>query len=208
MKKILFFTVLVLLIAVFVRYLVSNKSTEQRTDLSPVNSEPTPATTEQFIKNIPDTSDLKAGGNSHLSPKGEYLFLYPNDYTIDGDEYTRIYKRGATQKGQTEIYDGVIVVFQSVNLDGESLAELTRSKIEGLTPEEQPENLSPTPTMLGNYPGFTYEQKGFGSSTHLIVQKNTTSNYALHITFSVNDPQNQNYLNEVHKILSTIELLK
>lgn len=207
MKKILTVTVIVLIITAL-GYSLANKRAEPQTSPEVVNPQPSPNTAEQFIKSAPDTSELKAGGNSYLSPKGTYLFLYPNDYTIDGDEHTRIYKRGATQKGQTEIYDGVIMVFESVSLAGMSLEDFTISQIKALSPEDKPENPSPTQTMLGSYPGFTYEQKGFGSSTHLLVQKDTTSDYALHIVFSVNDPQYQNYLSEVYEILSTVELLK
>src|SRR5882762_5786505 len=57
-------------------------------------------------------NDFQAGESSYLDPQGVYVFLYPSAYKLDeqnSGKQIRIYKKGATQKGQTEMYDGVIV---------------------------------------------------------------------------------------------------
>ena len=189
-----------------------NQKSSPQTAPTQIEVKPTQATIEQFIKVAPDTSQLKAGGNSYSHPEGSYVFLYPNDYKIDSQNngiHTRIYKTGATQQGQTEIYDGVIMVFESINLKGQNLENFVTSRIKDSTSGDTSRTFSHLkPVLLNNYTGFVYEEKGFGSSTHLVLQKDTTSGFATEVTFSVNDPQNQNYLNEVYAILSTVELLK
>lgn len=167
---------------------------------------------KQFIEGTPDTNTLKAGGSSYSNPQGVYVFLYPNDYTLDSqnnDVHVRISKRGATQQGQTEIYDGVIMVFEAINLQDQSLESLVDSRIKESTSDGNSTLIKPKEAiLLKDYLGFTFETQGFGGATHLILQKNPDSTTALSITFSVNDPEKKNYQSEVNAILSTLELMK
>jgi hypothetical protein len=169
------------------------------------------ATSESFIPASTDTSVLKQGGSSFRESQGLYTFLYPNDYKLDtqGDEYIRISKIGATQRGQTEMYDGVIVVFESVNLGGKTLdpwidARIAQSTADGTSQVTQAKKA----TRLNTLVGYTYTMRGLGESTYLVVQKDTKSNNAVSITFLVADPENKNYQKEVDAILATLELLK
>ncbi|MBP7967725.1 hypothetical protein KAZ66_05670 [Candidatus Woesebacteria bacterium] len=175
----------------------------------------TPATTpsvKQFILSNPDTSILRAGGSSYTDPQSVYTFLYPNEYSIDhhdGDTITRISKRGATQKGQTEMYDGVIMVFQLVDLENKTLSSWVDNHIKEMTSDGTSELTQPKKAIaMYEYPGFTYGIRSLGESTYLLVQKDTRSKFALNITFLVADPELKDYQKEVDAILATLELRK
>jgi len=158
------------------------------------------------------TDSLSAGGSSFSDPEGVYTFLYPNDYTLDtqnNGQYTRIYKQGPTQRGQTEMYDGVLMVFELIDLQGKSLEDWVDTRIQDSTADGTIEVTQPkTATTLQSYPGFTYEVRGLGSSTHLVVQKDGESNNAVDITFLVADPEGVGFQGEVDRVLSTLELHK
>jgi DNA-binding ferritin-like protein (Dps family) len=159
-----------------------------------------------------ELSTLQAGGSSYADPDGVYVFLYPAEYKIDSQEdgkYTRIYKAGATQKGQTEMYDGIIIHFEKVALEGKTLEAWVDTQIQNSTADGTSELIEPkTATTLNTYEGFTYKMRGLGESKYIVVQKDSSSSYALNITMAVNDPEKIGYQVEVDSILATVELLK
>ena len=159
-----------------------------------------------------DNSDLKQGGSSLSDPAGVYSILYPSDYTFDSQnngQHQRIYKAGSTQKGQTEMYDGVIMVFEVIMLDNQTLSDWVDNTLKQTTADGTSEVVEiKKPIQINSQPGFTYATRGLGISTYYIVQKNSQSNYAALIATSVNDPQNIGYQKEVDKILSTLEVQK
>ena len=167
---------------------------------------------DQFIQSSPDTAVLQAGGSSYNDPQGVFGFLYPNEYAIDhqeGDKYTRISKKGATQKGQTEMYDGVIVVFERINLEGKTLNDWVDQHIQESTGNGMSELTQPKKTVtLNDYSGYTYEIRGLGTSTYLVLRKDPNSDFAVSVTSLVADPEQKNYQKEVDAILSTLELRK
>lgn len=210
MKNIYIVSLTVIVIAVGVLLAFgSRKSSSTNVNTTQVTN--TPAASE-FISSKPDTTTLKADGTSYIDTKGVFTFFFPNDYTVDSqnnDQYTRISKRGPTQKGQTEMYDGVIVVFESLDLQGKSLSEFVDTRIQESTADGTSELTQPKKTItLHSYPGYTYEIRGLGTSTYLVVQKNTQSNNAVSITFLVADPENMGFQQEVDTILATLALQK
>lgn len=154
---------------------------------------------------------LRAGGSSYLDPEGVYTILYPSEYVIDSpaDGHTRIYKQGATQTGQTEIYDGVIINIESIHLDGQSLSEWVDSQIKNATSDGTSEVVTPkTQTTQNSYTGYTYEMRSLGTFEYLVLQKDSSSDFAVSITTLVADPESVGYQKEVDATLSTLELLK
>ncbi len=148
------------------------------------------------------TPNILASGSSFLDPSGVYGFLYPSDFKLDTQDslHPRIYKYGPTQKGQTEMYDGVLMVFEVINLKNQSLRDWVYL---------QPETADlPNPISINNYQGFSYVTKGLGDSTHYVVQKDPTSKYAINITYMVADPTNVGFQNQVDTTLSTLNILK
>lgn len=208
MKNGVLIAVLLLLVAGMVSaYLFKPEEPEQAlpTELSQ-SATPEP---QQSPSQQPEA--IPAGSSVYESP-GSYRLVYPNEYIVeaaDDTPYTRIYKRGATQRGQTEMYDGVILVLEAVALEGKPLSEVVDARITAATADGTSEVLEPKQaTALNGNPGFSYQLRGLGSSSYLIVQKSEQSNSAVSITYLVADPENRGYQEEVNAILSTVELLK
>lgn len=204
-----FFTNIILF--AFVAFVITG-CTKQVTE-SPTTS-PTPAT-EQDPKPTVD-NDLGLGGSSYADPTGVFTVLYPNEYAVDSQEnamtkqtITRLTKRGATQKGQTEIYDGVLIVFEVTPLEGKTLEQWVDESIKQSTENGMSELTSPKKaTTLQGYKGFTYKIRGLGESEYLVIQKDANSQYGVVITTLVADPEKVGYQREVDEILRTLELQK
>lgn len=188
---------IILLISGFI-YLKPNKSTPM------TSPSPTPVSSK-------DISDLLQGGSSYSDPNGVYVFLYPNDYVIDSKDpqQVRVYKNGPTQKGQTEMYDGVIVNMGKVSLNGKKLSEWVDSKINEATADGTSEVVkAKMSTTLNNYPGFSYTLRGLGIFETIVVQKDSNSDNAIVINTMVADPTNVGFQKQVDATLSTLQILK
>lgn len=158
-----------------------------------------------------NNSNLRAGGSSYRDTQGVYVFLYPADYILDTQDkqHVRIYKTGATQKGQTEMYDGVIMVFETIVLNKQTLNTWVDTTLKTATEDGTSQIIDPKKAIsLHSYQGFTYSMRGLGISKEYVFQKDTNSPYAVHISTSVNDPQNVGFQTDVDTILSTFEILK
>jgi hypothetical protein len=168
------------------------------------------STTSATNSNTPD--ELMSGGNSYMDPDGVYTLLYPNDYTQDtqgNGQHVRFYKQGATQQGQTEMYDGVIITIETVDLENQTLSNWIDTKIKESTADGTVEITQPkTQTTVNGFPGFTYTTRSLGEATYYVVQKDNKSKNAVVITTLVADPQNVGYQTEVDNTLNTIQLLK
>lgn len=159
-----------------------------------------------------DTKDLQQGGASFADPNGIFTILYPIDYKIDqqnNGKQTRIYKMGPTQQGQTEMYDGVILVFEGVSLSGMKLDKWIDESIKNATADGTTEIIEDKkPTQYNKYPGFTYKLRGLGEFQYIVMQKDTQSDHAVVITVLIADPQNIGFQKEVDQIINTLQILK
>jgi hypothetical protein len=167
--------------------------------------------TSEVVNETPDEDNLGLGGNSYLDPNGIFSFLYPNDYQLDTSDpiHPRIYKHGETQSEGTEIYDGVLIVFETVELQGKTLEQWIDDKIRNTPADGNSTVIKPKEaTTLNGYPGFTYRVRGLGEYDYIVIQKTPASQYALVITYIAPDPENKGYQKEVDATFSTIELLK
>jgi hypothetical protein len=186
-----------------------------------INFSKTSSQTTQSDNNVTDDSTIQqppsnldillAGGSSYSDPEGYYSFLYPNDYTIDtqDEKHIRVYKRAETARTQGEITDGVVVVLEIVQTEGTTLEKWVDNNIENTLKDGSSQIVMPKkPILLNTYNGYTYSIRGFGESTDVILQKDPESKTALKITYLVNDPNGNNYQNEVDATLQTIQLLK
>ncbi len=158
------------------------------------------------------SNNLMAGGNSYLDPKGVFSVLYPNDYQMDtqnNGQYTRFYKLGPTQKGQTEMYDGVNLNFESIDLNNQTLSDWVDTQINNSTNDDTVKLTKPkTPIILNGYMGFTYQTAGLGEATYTILQKDKTSKNAVNIISVFYDPSNQGFDKEINSILNSLKILK
>lgn len=174
---------------------------------TPSMAQSNPATAA--LTSNPDTTQLRATGTKYQDPQNRYFFYYPTDYQLDTQdpELIRLVKRGTTQQGQTELYDGALIVFEPLTLKGTTLEGVVNTRIQNSLSDGTSETLQPKKAItLNSYPGFAYELRGLGSAMYFVVQKNPTSNFALSITFMVSDPEDVGYHNTVEEILATVEL--
>lgn len=192
-------------------YLLTQKSPTTELENNQDTS-PTPDT--QDITNItpnPLQDALRAGGSSFMDPSGIFTALYPSDYILDTSDpkHPRIYKTGPTQTGQTEMYDGAIVIFEPVELGTMSLEKWVDDRIKSSTQDGTTSIIEPKETIqMNGYPGFRYTARGLGESQNMILQKDASSKNAIVITQLVADPGNVGFQQEVDAIISSIELLK
>jgi hypothetical protein len=204
MNKIILSILIVILVSGFGFYFLIN----QNQNIFPY---PTPNITQTITPTVTPQINLEAGGSSYLDERGVFSLLYPNDYTIDTSDskHIRIYKRGITQRPQSEMSDGVLMVFESVALGNSSLEELVDKRIEEATADGTSDIVEAKKAIVQNsYPGFSYALRGLGQSQNIAIQKDKDSKYAVIITYSVSDPQNKGYQNEVNAVLSLFKLLK
>lgn len=177
-------------------------------------SPPTVDSKETITPTLPprSSSTLPKNGSVFIDPKGAFSLTYPTDFTLDqqnNGQYTRLYKRGETQRGQTEMYDGVIMTFEQINLGGQSLNSWIDTKINATTIDGTVSiTKQKEPITVHEYPGFTYTTRGLGSTTYLFIQKEPTSQTAMGITLLVADPNHTGYQKQVDTILSSLTLLK
>jgi hypothetical protein len=205
--KFAFLAIVALLVVVAGAYSFSNQSKLDTLTNKVAKTQPT-----NTPSGVMNNDSMAAGGSSHLDTKGVYSILYPNDYAIDTQDngrYTRIFKRGATQKGQTEMYDGVIIVFETIELKGKPLSQWVDDNIKTSTADGTIKIIEPKKNItINTYPGFTYKTRSLGEAKYYVLQKNSTSPYAVVITTSVSDPENIGFQKQVDQILSSMTLLK
>ncbi len=205
-KKILILVVLALLVG-YGAYYVS----QQRTSVNaPTTSDMTTPAAKKSDAQL--ENEIKAGGNSYSDPRGVFTVLYPNDWQMDIDnneQFVRFYKTGATQHGQTEMYDGIIVVIEPFTLQNQTLEQWVDKKIKDSTADGTLKVIEPKKSItINGYSGFTYRTQGLGESTYTILQKDKASKDAINISHMASDPQNLGYQKEVDALFATIELRK
>lgn len=154
--------------------------------------------------------DVGSGAKKYTDDKDVYSFLYPVDYILDTNDpqHIRVYKTGETQRPQSEMSDGALIVFEVIDLGETSLDSWVDSRIEESLADGTSEiTETKRPFVLNTFPGFSYALRGLGNSQNIILQKNITSNEALSITYAISDPQQKNYQQEINSILSSITFL-
>lgn len=205
----LIFGLAILIFGGTVLYTSWNKKQAETLVTQPVFMTPTPQSSP--VAETPASVAPSPISNNYTDSQNLYSFSYPEGYTLDTQDiaHPRLFKRGQTQRSQSEISDGVLIVFEVIDLQGKSLAEVADARIAGMNTDSTSEVVpSPKATTLNNYPGLTYETQGFGSSKNVMIQKSPTSTQAVLITYMASDPQQVGYQAEVDQILKTVTLLK
>lgn len=159
-----------------------------------------------------DLKTLQESGAAYHDKQGIFTFVYPRDYRLDVDDangLTRISKVGNQQSSGTEMTDNVVLVLETIDLQGKSLGTFVDEQINEATESGSADLVQAKSNILrNNYPGFTYKLQGQGDSNTTFIQKNVESPYTLKITSLVHDPKQHGYQKELNLIISTLELLK
>lgn len=200
MNKLVIGAVVILL---FVSAVFFVKNNQKNTLSTPVPITPSVSPTS--------TTDVELIGNIYRDPNDRFTFVYPDDYTLDTQDplHTRIYKVGETQRPQSEMSDGALMVFESIELQGESLESWVDARIQESIQDGTSEiSEAKKPVTQNGFPGFYYAIRGLGTSQNTILQKNSDSQFALMITYAISDPQQREYQQEIDEILRSVELIK
>ena len=200
--------IVLVVIAGVAYYSIQPKKDQNPEAVTPMGSNPPSSTTNASSTPQPD---LGQGGSSYADAKGIYSVLYPNDYSLDTQDpiHIRIFKRGETQRPQSEMSDGALIVFESVDLGGKTLEEFVDQRIKESVVDGTSEIINPKKAVTQNtYPGFSYTLRGLGESEYLVLQKDKNSKNALFTTYAISDPQQKNYQKDIDSIISSIKLLK
>lgn len=172
---------------------------------------PTPSPSASPSSTTTSGIDLGSGGSSYSDKNNIFTLLYPNDYIIDTDDplHIRIFKRAPTQRPQSEISDGALMVLESIDLKGSSLESWVDERIKQSIADGTSEITEAKKSVTQNgYPGFHYAIRGLGISQNLILQKDKNSKYGVMITYFVSDPKNIGYQKEIDAILASLNFLK
>jgi len=206
MKNILIALIFIGVVTMGIYYFSSPNTTAspEITDNIPSQNVMEPNTTEDL--------EVQIVGTKYADPNGVFTIVYPDDYVQDEQgegQYIRIYKRGESERSQSEITDGVVMVFEVIDLQGQTLEEWVDTYTGTLTPGGAVTVTEQTqPVTINNYPGFTFKAQGLGESTYTYIQKDANSPQAVGITYQVDDPEGMGIQQEVDGIINTITLLK
>lgn len=205
-KKALVVLLIVLAILAVLYFYLNNKN-----NIVPTESD-TQESNERIENADPEAvSDLERGGSSFSDPDAIFSVLYPGEYKQDtqGENQYRIYKQGPTQTGQTEMYDGVIINFETIKLGDQNLSDWIDSRISSSIQNGMSELVKEkTEIKVNDYPGYAYTLRGLGEFETLVIQKDANSDFAVGITTLIADPGDLGFEQEFENILSTITLLK
>lgn len=154
------------------------------------------------------TTDLTASWKTYST--STYRLQYPSDMTVDEGEASTLVlsKWGPTQKGETELYDGILLGFQPFELPNINLESYVQGKIDYIKMAEI-EVSGQSPTSIGNYTGLTYTAYGGnGLGTRYIYLQSSGKIMIVEIEDSTNDPTNQGFQQTADKIISTFEFIE
>lgn len=151
---------------------------------------------------------LALSANTYHDPNNMFTFSYSDGYTLDTQDplHIRVYKRAETQRPQSEMTDGVLLVFEPIKLQGVSLETWVDERMKTTTTDGMTKIREAKQSITQNeYSGFYYATEGLETSQNMILQKTTDSDYAVMISYVVNDPEGRGYKDEVSAILSSVK---
>lgn len=154
-------------------------------------------------------AEVMEEGITYQDPAGKFEVTYPADYTFDDSDpsYPRLYKREEQARSQSELSDGVLIVFEKIALNGQTLEQLVDDRLQQASTDGSSEVVQPKEeTSIGTSTGFEYELRGLGTAQYVYLQASADSDWALGITYTITDPETRGYEVEVNSILSTLEL--
>ena len=151
------------------------------------------------------TNDPTAGWE--LFTASTYNVSYPTDVTANEEagSVLLLTKQGATQTPDTELFDGISLVFEPKEISNTTLEEYVSARVDGILKEGVATISSePTPITVGTYTGLTYTTDGLGTFRYIILESKDKTMFMV-ITDATIDPENLGYADTVDLILSTFE---
>ena len=106
------------------------------------------------------------------------------------------------------MYDGVIIVFERIDLQGKTLSDWVDEQIKQAATNGSEVTQPKKDVTLNDNFGYSYEVRSLGTSQYLVLHQDPNSDFAVSITSLVGDPQHKDYQKEVDAILATLDLKK
>ncbi len=136
-----------------------------------------------------------------------YKVSYPTDITVT--EVTGsvlvLSKQGTTQTPDTELFDGISLMFEPKEISDTTLEEYVNARVDEVTKEGIATVTSdPSPTTVGKYTGLTYTTEGLGVNRYTVLESENGAMFMV-ITDVTVDPENVGFSDTVDLILSTFE---
>jgi hypothetical protein len=154
-----------------------------------------------------DSSNLKVYENSEIG----FSVSYPQDFKIKTNSYFKqndsvdIQKSGPTQKSDTEVYDGIGLLFVKINHEGQTLDKYISERI-GLIDKEETKILEdPKELEVNGINGLTYTTQRMGDITNRHIYLPIDSETAILILDYTVDPGALGFSEIVNQILSTFK---
>ena len=139
--------------------------------------------------------------------KYSFTVEYPNDInTKQENRYLYITKLGPTQKTDTEIYDGIYLIFSEESLGDLTLLEYATQKVEASRKESIAIILKELePITINNCHGYSYTAEGLGIYKYIYLA--SEDGQVVEIINGTIDPTNQDFQQTVDQILSTFQFI-
>jgi len=136
-----------------------------------------------------------------------YVINYPKDMKAEKMNPTssRIYKSGPTQKGQTEMYDGIIITIETItNSTNQTLGVFAdiKSKEDHAEIVERPKNIS-----LNGISTIKYRLRGLGEYDNYILESKDKAAF-IHIVVLAEHPTKAGFKQLAIEIVNSISLKK
>jgi len=145
-------------------------------------------------------------GYKKYSDLGFTIYHSPNMLVRkEGDGIAAFVLIGPSQKGQTEMYDGInITIFKVETYTQDNFKSFVEKEVEKIKNDGMSEiTKGITPIQIGKYRGLKFTVHGFGEHEEVYLEGNDKK--YLHIATLVEDPTNQEFEEMKNKILETIE---
>jgi hypothetical protein len=138
-------------------------------------------------------------------PQLEFSFQYPPEATLEERENgLTLFRWGPTQREGTEVYDGYVLNFNTVETEEElniyAQEQLDQSAQDPISEITQ----SLTQTTLGGQTAYTYSIRGLGEF-QMIMVKHPTQPMIINISDLTADPGNLGFAQTVSQILSSFK---
>ncbi len=149
--------------------------------------------------------ETPAGWREHVSQGVGIRFAYPPELTLheDAPDQVRLSQWGPTQRGQTEMYDGLILSFRRVMPEGSFEAFLEAQLAQFRETGSITAPLSDT--VFNGRPARTFGASGLGDYTLVYVPQEGGA--VLEISVLAPDPTGAGFQRKADQVLSTVSFL-
>jgi hypothetical protein len=140
-----------------------------------------------------------------------YTIRYPADVELKERDAggVSLSKFGPTQVENTEIFDALLLAFQTFESSNVDLETYVDGQIKALNPDNEVIKLisGAKPTAIGNYSGYTFTIEGVGTFKYTYLQS-TDKTMIVEIIDGTIDPGNLGFEDLVSQIQSTFEFIE